>query len=47
LTPVEALKKYLETKKMAGERQKVLLEYGEKLMWEVEQRAGESVEVGS
>jgi len=46
LPPVEALKKYLETKKVSDERQKVLLEYGEKLMWEAEQRVGEGMEVG-
>ncbi len=46
LTPVDALKKYLETKKVSDERQKILLEYGERLMWEAEQRVGESMEVG-
>jgi hypothetical protein len=46
LTPVEALQKYLETKKVSTERQKVLLEYGEKLMWEVEQSMEENIEVG-
>ena len=35
LTPVEALRVYLENKKVPDERQKVLIEYGEKLMWEV------------
>jgi hypothetical protein len=38
LSPVEALKRYLETKKVRDERQKVLLEYGEKLIWEAEKR---------
>lgn len=38
LGPMEALKIYLETKKVRDERQKVLLEYGEKLIWQVEQR---------
>src|SRR4030042_221882 len=38
LSPIEALKRYLETKKVRDERQKVLLEYGEKLIWEAEQR---------
>jgi exonuclease SbcD len=47
LTPTEALKKYLETKKVPEERQKVLLDYGERLMWEAEQRAGENMKVGS
>ncbi|MBN2462522.1 MAG: exonuclease SbcCD subunit D [Dehalococcoidia bacterium] len=46
LTPADALKKYLETKKVSDERQKILLEYGERLMWEAEQRVGESMEVG-
>jgi exonuclease SbcD len=36
LSPVEALKKYLEAKKVSDERQKVLLEYGEKLIWQAE-----------
>ena len=36
LSPVEALKKYLETKKVSEERQKVLLEYGEKLICQSE-----------
>jgi hypothetical protein len=42
LSPIEALKRYLETKKVRDERQKVLLEYGEKLIWEAEQRTEES-----
>jgi exonuclease SbcD len=46
LTPVEALKKYLDTKKVHNERQKVLIGYGEKLIWEVEQRMEERMEVG-
>jgi len=45
LTPIEALKKYLENKKVSDQRQKVLLAYGEKLTWEVEQRAGEGMEI--
>ena len=32
LTPLDALKAYLESKKISPERQKVLLEYGEKLI---------------
>jgi len=36
LSPIEALKKYLETKKVSDERQRVLLEYGEKLIWQME-----------
>lgn len=32
ITPLEALKKYLETKKVSPERATVLLEYGERLM---------------
>jgi exonuclease SbcD len=47
LTTTEALKKYLETKKVPEERQKVLLDYGERLIWEAEQRAGENMKVGS
>lgn len=46
LAPFEALKRYLETKKIPDERQKVLLEYGEKLILEAEQRIEESMEVG-
>jgi exonuclease SbcD len=46
LSPVEALKIYLETKKVRDERQKVLLEYGEKLIWQAEQRIEETLEVG-
>ena len=45
LTPTEALKKYLKTKKVPEERQTVLLEYGERLIWEAEQRVGENMEV--
>jgi hypothetical protein len=37
LTPVQALEKYLEAKKVPVELQKLLLEYGEKLTWEPEQ----------
>jgi exonuclease SbcD len=36
LSPIEALKRYLETKRVRDERQKVLLEYGEKLIWQTE-----------
>ncbi|MGD0353141.1 MAG: exonuclease SbcCD subunit D [Dehalococcoidia bacterium] len=36
LSPIEALKRYLDTKKVRDERQKVLLEYGEKLIWQAE-----------
>ncbi len=32
ITPLEALKKYLESQRVSPERQKVLLEYGEKLI---------------
>jgi hypothetical protein len=32
ITPLDALKKYLETKKIPPERTKVLLEYGERLI---------------
>jgi len=32
ITPVEALKAYLESKKVPQERAKILLEYGEKLI---------------
>jgi exonuclease SbcD len=46
LTPVEALRKYLEMKKVPEDRKKVLLEYGERLVLEAEQKIGESVEVG-
>ena len=46
LSPIEALKRYLETKKIREERQKVLIEYGEKLIWQAEQRAEETLEVG-
>ena len=34
LTPVEALKKYLETKNIPEERRKILIEYGERLIEE-------------
>jgi len=46
LSPIEALKIYLETKKVRDERQKVLLKYGEKLIWQAEQRTEETLEVG-
>jgi exonuclease SbcD len=46
LSPIEALKRYLETKKVQDARQKVLLEYGEKLIWEAEQRTQDSLEAG-
>jgi len=36
MSPIEALKRYLENKKVRDERQKVLLEYGEKLIWQTE-----------
>jgi len=36
LSPVEALKRYLETKKVNEERKKVLLEFGEKLICQSE-----------
>ncbi|GAI05607.1 unnamed protein product, partial [marine sediment metagenome] len=32
ITPIEALKAYLESKKVAPERTKILLQYGEKLI---------------
>jgi exonuclease SbcD len=41
LSPIEALKRYLETKKVRDERQRVLLEYGEKLIWQAEQKTEE------
>jgi exonuclease SbcD len=41
LSPFEALKRYLETKKVRAERQEVLLEYGEKLIWQMEKKAEE------
>ena len=41
LSPIEALERYLETKKVRLERQKVLLEYGEKLIWQMEKRTKE------
>jgi DNA repair protein SbcD/Mre11 len=44
LSPIEALKRYMETKKVSNERQKVLLEYGEKLIWQAEQQIEEGVE---
>jgi len=47
LAPVEELKKYLETKKVLDECQKVLFGYGESLIWEREQRIEEDMEVGS
>jgi exonuclease SbcD len=46
LSPVEALKRYLDTKKVSYERQKVLLEYGEKLIRQAGQRIEETVEAG-
>ncbi len=46
LTPSEALRKYLEARKVTEERQKVLLEYGERLILEAEQEIGEKAEVG-
>jgi exonuclease SbcD len=41
LSPIEALRSYLETKKVRDERQRVLLEYGEKLIWQAEQKTEE------
>ena len=38
LTPLNALKTYLETKKISPERAKVLLEYGEKLIEETREQ---------
>jgi exonuclease SbcD len=46
LSPIEALKIYLEAKKVRDERQKVLLEYGEKLIWQADQRTEETLETG-
>jgi len=46
LTSSEALKKYLETKNVPEGRKEVLLDYGERLIWEAEQRVGENMEVG-
>lgn len=46
LTVVEALKRYLEVKKLPQEQQRVLLEYGEKLIAEVEREREEQIEVG-
>ena len=40
LTPIEALKAYLESKKVSPERAKLLLEYGEKLIQEQKARQG-------
>ncbi len=40
LTPIEALKAYLESKKVSPERAKLLLEYGEKLIQEQRTREG-------
>ncbi len=40
LTPLDALKAYLESKKVSPERTKLLLEYGEKLMQEQRTREG-------
>jgi exonuclease SbcD len=44
LSPVEALRRYLDTKKVSGERQKVLLDYGEKLILQAEQKIEETLE---
>lgn len=46
LTPTEALKKYLEIKEVPEECEKVLLDYGERLIWEAAQRVEENMEVG-
>jgi exonuclease SbcD len=40
ITPLEALKAYLESRNVAAEQQKVLLEYGEKLINEPDEAAG-------
>ncbi|MBA7557005.1 hypothetical protein ES705_49734 [subsurface metagenome] len=40
ITPLDALKAYLESKKVTPERTKVLLEYGEKLIQEQKTRQG-------
>jgi len=40
ITPLDALKAYLESKKVSPERTKVLLEYGEKLIQEQKTRQG-------
>jgi hypothetical protein len=45
LAPTEALKKYLETKSVPEERKKVLLDYGERLIWKAAQRVEENMEV--
>ena len=46
LTPTEAPKKYLETKNEYEECEKVLLDYGERLILEAEQRVVENMKVG-
>jgi exonuclease SbcD len=46
LSTIEALKIYLDTKKVTDERQRVLLEYGEKLIGLTEQRIEEILEAG-
>jgi len=40
IPPLDALKAYLESKKVSPERAKLLLEYGEKLMQEQRTRQG-------
>ena len=45
VTPIEALRIYLETKSLAEPRQKLLLEYGEKVMQECINRGEELMEV--
>ncbi len=40
ITPIDALKAYLESKKVAPERAKVLLEYGKKLIQEQGSKQG-------
>ena len=42
ITPLEALKAYLESKKFSTERTKLLLEYGEKLIREQSIKSGQS-----
>ncbi len=46
LSPLEALKIYLESKKVPHDKQKVLLKYGEQLIWQAEQRIDETVDAG-
>ena len=46
LSPLEALKIYLETKNVSTEKQQVLLKYGEQLICQAEQVTDETVEAG-